>query len=48
MLLSCPSFDAWGSENRVKPRDMSIQAGEDLLEHDACLSHAFTLSSHLG
>ena len=35
-------------ENRVKPRDMSIQAGEDLLEHDACLLHAFTLTSHLG
>ena len=36
-------------ENRVMLRDIVIyQAGEDLLEHVACLVHADALTSHLG
>ena len=35
-------------ENRVELRDMFFQAGEDLLEHGACIVHAFALTSHLG
>ena len=36
-------------ENKVKLRDIFIyQAGEDLLEHVACLVHADALTSHLG
>ena len=49
MLLSCPGFDAWGSGKQSDAqRHMNHQAGEDLLAHDACLLHAFTLTSHLG
>ena len=35
-------------ENRVELRDMFFQAGEDLLVHGACITHAYALSSHLG
>ena len=35
-------------ENRVELRDMFFQAGEDLLVHGACISHAYALSSYLG